>query len=349
MDIVDKLLKEATRSGRLELKISRCQKTKIESKFVEKTVNTDVDKKQDSSKIKNQTNGLQRHEPIIRTPAIEATVQSVLGKNGCWSDGVQDEAFAFRQAQGLSNGILSRNIDQPDLSGRMIHRRNDSQDSTELNYFKLAALCSSPSTKDRNESSIFRFDKNNQDINNHWLIKETEHMRLTDQLKNERDQEMRYNGNSATNDEPKSKNTLLKTRCNGTKIDERSKSESNNNNLRTGSYETDSEDQDGVVTLSEQQNCSHCGQLLGHGAAMTIESLQLYFHITCFRCYVCQAALGDGSRGTDVRVKQGKLHCQECYNGGANNGGTNDVFIDLQICSRTIHIVMCGRISPSIT
>lgn len=53
--------------------------------------------------------------------------------------------------------------------------------------------------------------------------------------------------------------------------------------------------------------------LLGRGAAMIIESLQLYYHIHCFQCCVCQAQLGNGSCGTDVRVRNNKLHCHNCY------------------------------------
>ncbi|PRD20469.1 UNVERIFIED_CONTAM: Limch1 [Trichonephila clavipes] len=51
----------------------------------------------------------------------------------------------------------------------------------------------------------------------------------------------------------------------------------------------------------------------GRGAAMIIESLQLYYHIHCFQCCVCQAQLGNGSCGTDVRVRNNKLHCHNCY------------------------------------
>ncbi|VDN08112.1 unnamed protein product [Thelazia callipaeda] len=52
---------------------------------------------------------------------------------------------------------------------------------------------------------------------------------------------------------------------------------------------------------------------LGRGAAMIIESLNLFYHLSCFRCYVCKMALGNGTRGTDVRVRDSKLHCQSCY------------------------------------
>lgn len=53
--------------------------------------------------------------------------------------------------------------------------------------------------------------------------------------------------------------------------------------------------------------------LTGRGAAMIIESLRLFYHINCFKCCVCHIQLGDGLNGTDVRVRNQKLHCQNCY------------------------------------
>lgn len=46
---------------------------------------------------------------------------------------------------------------------------------------------------------------------------------------------------------------------------------------------------------------------------MIIESLLLFYHINCFKCCVCHVQLGDGLNGTDVRVRNQKLHCQNCY------------------------------------
>ncbi|KAH7731382.1 CRE-LIM-8 protein, partial [Aphelenchoides avenae] len=72
-----------------------------------------------------------------------------------------------------------------------------------------------------------------------------------------------------------------------------------------------------VMTVSGRQRCAHCSQELGRGAAMIIESLNLFYHLSCFRCYVCNAALGNGTRGADVRVRGVKLHCQRCYSNDA--------------------------------
>lgn len=51
----------------------------------------------------------------------------------------------------------------------------------------------------------------------------------------------------------------------------------------------------------------------GRGAAMIVESLNIFYHLSCFRCYVCSIALGNGTRGADVRVRGSKLHCQKCF------------------------------------
>ncbi|XP_013384558.1 LIM and calponin homology domains-containing protein 1 isoform X3 [Lingula anatina] len=68
-----------------------------------------------------------------------------------------------------------------------------------------------------------------------------------------------------------------------------------------------------VLSVSGKQKCSHCNKELGRGAAMVIESLNLFYHVQCFRCCVCHAALGNGSTGADVRVRVSKLHCKNCY------------------------------------
>lgn len=46
---------------------------------------------------------------------------------------------------------------------------------------------------------------------------------------------------------------------------------------------------------------------------MVIESLGLYYHIECFRCFVCNIPLSSSFEGTDVRVRSSRLHCQNCF------------------------------------
>lgn len=66
-------------------------------------------------------------------------------------------------------------------------------------------------------------------------------------------------------------------------------------------------------SVSGKKLCSSCGQALGKGAAMIIETLSLYFHIQCFKCGVCKGQLGDTTTGTDVRIRNGLLNCHQCY------------------------------------
>ncbi|XP_060134844.1 LIM and calponin homology domains-containing protein 1 isoform X8 [Zootoca vivipara] len=66
-------------------------------------------------------------------------------------------------------------------------------------------------------------------------------------------------------------------------------------------------------SVSGKKLCSSCGQPLGKGAAMIIETLGLYFHIQCFRCGICKGQLGDAASGTDVRIRSGLLNCNDCY------------------------------------
>ncbi|KAJ1214856.1 hypothetical protein NDU88_002467 [Pleurodeles waltl] len=65
--------------------------------------------------------------------------------------------------------------------------------------------------------------------------------------------------------------------------------------------------------VSGKKLCSTCGLPLGKGAAMIIETLSLYFHIQCFQCGICKGQLGDTTSGTDVRIRNGLLNCNDCY------------------------------------
>ncbi|XP_038625029.1 LIM and calponin homology domains-containing protein 1 isoform X1 [Tachyglossus aculeatus] len=66
-------------------------------------------------------------------------------------------------------------------------------------------------------------------------------------------------------------------------------------------------------SVSGKKLCSACGLPLGKGAAMIIDTLHLYFHLHCFRCGVCRGQLGDAAQGTDVRIRNGLLTCNDCY------------------------------------
>ncbi|KAL3289697.1 hypothetical protein HHI36_023098 [Cryptolaemus montrouzieri] len=71
--------------------------------------------------------------------------------------------------------------------------------------------------------------------------------------------------------------------------------------------------QNRILSVSGKKKCSFCGNELGRGAAMIIETLCLFYHMECFKCCVCHVQLGNGLNGTDVRVRNQKLHCHNCY------------------------------------
>lgn len=62
---------------------------------------------------------------------------------------------------------------------------------------------------------------------------------------------------------------------------------------------------------------------------MIIESLRLFYHIPCFKCCVCGIQLGNGSAGADVRVRNHKLHCHNCYSNDEGLYAKLLVFISL--------------------
>lgn len=90
-----------------------------------------------------------------------------------------------------------------------------------------------------------------------------------------------------------------------------------------------------MLSVSGKKKCSYCAEELGNsstftpkyqrnnnskslfrsgrGAAMIIESLRLFYHLDCFKCCVCRVQLGDGVSGADVRVRNQKLHCHNCF------------------------------------
>ncbi|XP_048052938.1 LIM domain only protein 7b isoform X2 [Megalobrama amblycephala] len=66
--------------------------------------------------------------------------------------------------------------------------------------------------------------------------------------------------------------------------------------------------------LSGRRMCSRCERPLGKGAAMVIDSLELCFHIGCFKCVSCRTDLGRGAEsGAQVRVRHRQLFCNACY------------------------------------
>ncbi|KAH8294821.1 hypothetical protein KR018_003375 [Drosophila ironensis] len=177
--------------------------------------------------------------------------------------------------------------------------------------------------------------------NNHWLLQEAEQRRI-EQLNR---RSMPANSKSNGKPLPDSIIQTLTERVQSKGIGERKRFDGNGNysqinsngniyqqphqlqqqqqqqQQKSNTNNNGSSSQEKVLSVSGKKKCSHCGDELGklcyyvgcRGAAMIIESLLLFYHINCFKCCVCHVQLGDGLNGTDVRVRNHKLHCQNCY------------------------------------
>ncbi|NWY25879.1 LMO7 protein, partial [Pheucticus melanocephalus] len=66
-------------------------------------------------------------------------------------------------------------------------------------------------------------------------------------------------------------------------------------------------------SVSGKKICSYCNNILGKGAAMIIESLGLCYHLHCFKCVACGCDLGGSRSGAEVRIRNNKLFCNDCY------------------------------------
>ncbi|KAL1493264.1 hypothetical protein ABEB36_011349 [Hypothenemus hampei] len=172
-----------------------------------------------------------------------------------------------------------------------------------------------------------------QNCNQHWVIQEAERRRLADQSKS--------NWKTSGKQEKPLPDSVIETITqrvqNRQSLNERNhqstlRNEQHLNNDHSPIYVNhpqtinhampsvpfsppaiDNNFQDRMLSVSGKKKCSSCNNELGRGAAMIIESLCLFYHMECFKCCVCHIQLGDGRIGTDVRVRNQKLHCHNCY------------------------------------
>ncbi|XP_064264606.1 LIM domain only protein 7 isoform X7 [Passer domesticus] len=83
-------------------------------------------------------------------------------------------------------------------------------------------------------------------------------------------------------------------------------------------------------SVSGKKICSYCNNILGKGAAMIIESLGLCYHLHCFKCVACGCDLGGSRSGAEVRIRNNKLFCNDCYiRFKSTSSGGIDLFTDL--------------------
>jgi len=93
-----------------------------------------------------------------------------------------------------------------------------------------------------------------------------------------------------------------------------------NENWRSNNFSNEKPSNKQLSSGGPYSVCAACSLELNQSSAMVIESLQLAFHVTCFRCSVCSSVLSSGKEGVEVRVRGSKLHCNNCF---SNEQGIN--------------------------
>ncbi|CAH0562651.1 unnamed protein product [Brassicogethes aeneus] len=205
----------------------------------------------------------------------------------------------------------------------------------QLSKHNLHALSAAPRPR-RNDNWIQPKPKSEKSYSQHWLIQEAELRRISDQQKNAFSNRNNWQPQPPSRHEKHLPDSIIHSLTqrvqNRTNINERNpqirRPDQNEfmqpyiaNPPQTMGHAMPmsyppmavEENQDRVLSVSGKKKCSYCGSELGRGAAMIIESLCLFYHMECFKCCVCRMQLGDGRMGTDVRVRNQKLHCQNCY------------------------------------
>ncbi|XP_041983299.1 LIM domain only protein 7 isoform X3 [Aricia agestis] len=172
----------------------------------------------------------------------------------------------------------------------------------------LQALSAAPSSRLISGAEwLQRAPHRPQNYNQHWLIQEAEQRRIQEQRN-----KMRVNRNSYHDAQQYNSTPDRRTARMEPPRPELPRMEPRADLPRAEPPRVEPRD-DKLLSVSGKRKCSHCGEELGRGAAMIIESLSLCYHVWCFRCAVCGAALGDGRAGADVRVRRNRLHCHHCY------------------------------------
>ncbi|XP_068153664.1 myb-like protein X isoform X2 [Drosophila tropicalis] len=256
-----------------------------------------------------------------------------IASNNNNNNGYPVPAYHHQSAQNLSN--MSRNTllalsatPKPKYTDGWVQVQQ--RNSYDTNLANDPAWLSAQQQKRKSmpdyQAAIYNTNNISNINNNHWLLQEAEQRRI-DQLNR------RSMPSSNGKPLPDSIIQTLTERVQSKGIGERKRFDSNGNYSQINSnpyqhqqqqqqqqpqqqqqqQQKSSNNQDKVLSVSGKKKCSHCGDELGRGAAMIIESLLLFYHINCFKCCVCLVQLGDGLNGTDVRVRNHKLHCQNCY------------------------------------
>ncbi|CAG4988601.1 unnamed protein product [Colias eurytheme] len=237
-----------------------------------------------------------RHVPNVR-PA-----QPVLPPKPKSRESIERE-ITMRSSR-TPSAVEYANIDRNGVQLRQKTMNNANGQYHPMTRHTLQALSAAPTPKLMSNSEWLqtrnppRQKPANYNYNQHWLVQEAEHRRIEEQ-KNKMRARHSYH-------EPALPASPVHAPFNSPHpVQER--------RVRPEPRDRSDSREEKLLSVSGRRKCSHCGEELGRGAAMIIESLSLCYHVWCFTCAVCGGALGDGRAGADVRVRDRRLHCQHCY------------------------------------
>ncbi|XP_053615899.1 LIM domain only protein 7 isoform X2 [Plodia interpunctella] len=195
------------------------------------------------------------------------------------------------------------NVDRTAVQLRQKPAVNGNSQYQSMTRHTLQALSAAPTPKLISNTDWMQSRNrkpSNYNYNQHWLIQEAEQRRI-DEQRNKMRAAQRH---SYHQDMPvQNLHSMLPLSTSQQQLSE----------LKRPRAAQPAPPRDDKLSVSGKKKCSHCGEELGRGAAMIIESLSLCYHVWCFTCAVCGARLGDGRVGADVRVRGRRLHCHHCY------------------------------------
>jgi hypothetical protein len=200
-----------------------------------------------------------------------------------------------------------------------VYGNNEFQSPIRQPAARKTILSQAPKTKSQQDFSwvtpAVRYNINDENNQNNWMVGEAEQQHQQQQQR----QNMRRSvpnlidsiNKSPTKSSSNKKPNFLATSNN----DLFGKRKNNNNKHRqsTPSLYSTVTQQFVEPVINPVQKCAYCGCEIGQNSAMIIETLNLGFHLNCFRCSVCSVQLGNGKEGTDVRVRGNQLHCNNCF------------------------------------
>ncbi|CAK1593648.1 unnamed protein product [Parnassius mnemosyne] len=236
-------------------------------------------------------------------PNVMRTPQPILPPKPRSRESIERE-ITMRSSR-VPSAVEYVNVDRTPLQLRQKHVANGNGQYHPMTRHTLQALSAAPTPKLISNTDWMQARSRkpaNYNYHQHWLVQEAEHRRIEEQRN-----KMCVNQRHSYHDAPPNLHQMHQISASQQQLPQDYKRP-----VRDATR-TDGREDKQVLSVSGKRKCSHCGEELGRGAAMIIESLALCYHVWCFCCAVCGARLGDGRAGADVRVRAARLHCHHCY------------------------------------